>query len=181
MSNPPHPSPPASSASSPSTAAWHANPQRPPGRRYFLDDCVVRYAPSATTLGHAAQVAVTVGTDRLLAIDEPAMAGAGRLPNSATARGGGHRRPFHRSYPAGPRRGDPRPRCWQPLAAPQVAHFSCHGANNWNDPLASGLLMAGGERLTVADVLKLRLGEHGWPPFLRARPASPAAAYPTRR
>jgi CHAT domain-containing protein len=38
-----------------------------------------------------------------------------------------------------------------------VAHFSCHGATDWAEPLQSGLLMAHDEMLTVQDMFDLRL------------------------
>jgi CHAT domain-containing protein len=117
---------------------------------------VVRYAPSATALGHAAQTAATAGAERLLAIDEPAVAGAGRLPNSArevAAVAGHFTAPTLLAHAAATRTA-----VLAQLADAQVVHFSCHGANDWGDPLASGLFMAGGELLTVADVLALRLG-----------------------
>ena len=137
-------------------AAWRADPAAASGRRYFLDDYVVRYAPSATALGHAAQTAATAAAERLLAIDEPAVAGAGRLPNSArevAAVAGHFTAPTLLAHAAATRTA-----VLARLADAQVVHFSCHGANNWGDPLASGLLMAGGDLLTVADVLELRLG-----------------------
>src|SRR5262249_4692157 len=43
------------------------------------------------------------------------------------------------------------------LASAEVAHFSCHGAPDWADPLRSGLLMAQDEMLTVADLFGLHL------------------------
>ena len=43
------------------------------------------------------------------------------------------------------------------LPAADVVHLSCHGSNNWDNPLDSGLLMAHDELLTVRDVLALRL------------------------
>ena len=43
------------------------------------------------------------------------------------------------------------------MPAAQVAHFSCHGSNNWADPLATGLLMANDELLTVRDLLEQHL------------------------
>jgi CHAT domain-containing protein/tetratricopeptide (TPR) repeat protein len=32
-------------------------------------------------------------------------------------------------------------------------HFCCHGFNNWSDPMKSGLVLAGGQKLTLAEVL----------------------------
>jgi CHAT domain-containing protein len=43
------------------------------------------------------------------------------------------------------------------LGKANIAHFACHGRNNWENPLESGLLMAHDEFLTVRDFLGLRL------------------------
>jgi len=42
-------------------------------------------------------------------------------------------------------------------AGGDVAHFSCHGSNDWQQPLQTGLYMANDEPLTVRDLLELRL------------------------
>lgn len=116
----------------------------------------MRYAPSATALGHAAAQAAGAAADRLLAVDEPRPVRAGALPNSArevAAIADHFADPTILAHEAAT-----RPAVLGQLAGAQVAHFSCHGANDWQNPLASGLLMANGELLTVADVLGLRLG-----------------------
>ncbi len=39
------------------------------------------------------------------------------------------------------------------IASHAYLHFSCHGSYSWLEPMRSALLLAGGERLTLADVL----------------------------
>jgi len=43
------------------------------------------------------------------------------------------------------------------LPQAQVVHLSCHGATDWAEPLASGVVMAGDEMLTMRDLLDMRL------------------------
>ena len=50
-----------------------------------------------------------------------------------------------------------RTRVLDGLARHDVLHFACHGRANLLNPLDSGLALAGGERLTLDDVLQARL------------------------
>jgi CHAT domain-containing protein len=91
----------------------------------------------------------------MLAADEPQPVNAAPLPNSAhealTAIDGLSR---HRLC----RHGDAtRQAVLTALPEYPVGHFSCHGYANIGEPLASGLLMANDELLTLRDFLELRL------------------------
>ncbi len=136
-------------------AAWREDPSTPSGRRYFLDLFPVTYAPSATALGHAQRRAAQAGLEPFLAVDEPRPVRASPLPNSAkeVQAAAQHFRQVRRL------RGEEA--TWeavlQALPGAQVAHFSCHGETRWQDPLTSGLLLAHDRRLTVRDLLGLRL------------------------
>ncbi|MBK9095741.1 MAG: CHAT domain-containing protein [Anaerolineae bacterium] len=131
-------------------AAW----TQPDGRRrYALDDLTLTYAPSAGALQHARELAGQTRDLRLLAVDEPQPVAANRLPNSAAevaAIGALFADPTVLHH--GEAR---REAVLAALPAAQVVHFSCHGANNWQKPLQSGLVMAHDDLLTVADVLAL--------------------------
>jgi len=131
-------------------AAWRDEGGR---REYFQDLLPLSFIPSARTLVHARRNAR--GADRLLAIDEPRPVKAGPLKNShaEVLAIGSH---FH----------DPQvlkhekathSAVLKSLPEAQVAHFSCHGGANWQDPEKSGLLMANGEVLTIEDLFELHL------------------------
>jgi hypothetical protein len=125
-------------------------------RTYFLDCFDVAYAPSATALRHAQTLAAQLATPAaLLAIDEPFVTGAGRLPNSAaevTAIADLFAAPQVLRHAAAT-----RDAVLAALPGAPVAHFSCHGSTDWQDALQSGLLLADGARLTVGDLLDKRL------------------------
>ena len=144
-------------------AAWTPHPNPPqvgegtvtPSRRYFLDEFVVNYAPSARALTHATATAQQVTSMQLLAVDEPRPVRGNALPNSAAevaAIADHFTQPQLFLHEAATRRA-----ILAALPQAQVAHFSCHGGNDWQNPLESGLLMAHNEMLTVRDLLELQL------------------------
>jgi CHAT domain-containing protein len=138
-------------------AAWTEDASTPTQRRYFLDEFTVSYAPSALALRHARDGAEHAPGDRLLAVEEPLAPGASRLPNvhaEVAAIAGLFDTPVILARAEATRRA-------VRAALPQahVVHFSCHGSNNWQSPLESGLLMADDEPgqdvlLTVRDLLE---------------------------
>jgi CHAT domain-containing protein/tetratricopeptide (TPR) repeat protein len=138
-------------------AAWTEDASTPTQRRYFLDEFTVNYAPSALALRHARDGAERARGDRLLAVEEPLAAGASRLPNvhaEVAAIAGLFDTPVILARAEATRRAV---RAVLPEA--HIVHFSCHGSNDWQSPLESGLLMADDETgkdvlLTVRDLLE---------------------------
>jgi CHAT domain-containing protein len=137
-------------------AAWTEDLSTPTGRLYFLDEFTVSYAPSARALHHAREAAERAVADRVLAVEEPLAAGASPLPNvhaEVTAIAGLFETPVIL-----PREKATRQNVLKELRQVQVIHFACHGSNNWQSALESGLLMADDENgktvwLTVRDLL----------------------------
>ena len=138
-------------------AAWTEDASTPTQRRYFLDEFTVSYAPSALALRHARDGVDRAPADRLLAVEEPLAAGASRLANAhaevaAIARLFGTPVILDRAKAT-------RRAVRAALPQAHVVHFSCHGTNNWQSSLESGLLMADDETgkdvlLTVRDLLE---------------------------
>jgi len=114
---------------------------------YALDRVTFSYAPSARALAHARHVASAAPSERLFAVDNP----DGSLRHStqevdAVAR--------HFAEPWLARRDHAtRNTALHALPRCDVYHFSCHGNNNWREPLESTLGMYGGVPLTVRDLL----------------------------
>jgi CHAT domain-containing protein len=137
-------------------AAWTEDATAHNGRHYFLDDYAVRYAPSATVLLHCRDRANAIIVEQFLAIDEPKpIRGGGSLPNSAR-----EVKAIASLFPTATvlqHEQASRKVTLDSLAAAQIVHFSCHGANNWQNPLDSCLLLAKDELLTVRDFLELDL------------------------
>lgn len=140
-------------------AAWTEDPSTPTGRRYFLDEFTVRYAPSALALQHARDVTGRVVAERLLAVEDPLAANAMRLPNAHVGVSAITDLFDDSVILAGLQATRQAVRKALPLA--QVMHFFCHGHNDWQSPLDSGLLMADDETgkdvlLTVRDLLETK-------------------------
>jgi CHAT domain-containing protein/tetratricopeptide (TPR) repeat protein len=140
-------------------AAWTDDASTPTGRRYFLDEFTVAYAPSALASRHAREGAErSSAAARLLAVEDPLAASATPLPNvhaEVAAIAGLFDTPVILADAQATRHAV---RAAIPKA--DVVHFSCHGRNNWESPLESGLLMADDESgtqvlMTVRDLLDL--------------------------
>ena len=140
--------------------AWTEDVSTLTGRRYFLDEFTVSYAPSALSLSHARERATSAHADRLLVIEKPLASGVERLPNvhdEVAAITGLFDMPVILA-----REKATNEAVRAALHEADVVHFSCHGSNNWQSPLDSGLLMADDETgnnvmLTVRDLLDLGL------------------------
>jgi len=140
-------------------AACTEDPAATTGRRYALDQVLLTYAPNARALVAAQQQAVSLANDRILCVDEPQPVSAARLANSAQEVAA-----VRESFPSGlVLRGEAATReaVLSALDRYPLAHLSCHGAADADQPLASGLLMAHDQRLTIRHLLA-----HG---HLRAR------------
>jgi CHAT domain-containing protein len=125
--------------------------------RYFLEDYTVTYAPSGYALAVSLRRQDEIRRQHraLLAVMDPTKS----LPFA----------PVEIEEIAA-RFTEPEPRVLQPneasleavLAVAPTAnylHFACHGSYDWENPMQSGLVLAGGQRLSLADtVVHLDLG-----------------------
>jgi CHAT domain-containing protein/tetratricopeptide (TPR) repeat protein len=140
-------------------AAWSEDSLTPTGRRYFLDDFTVNYAPSAMALRSAREAAGRPPAGRMLGVEDPSVATASRLP-SAHSEVTTIAELFDNPVILARERAT-RQAVLAALPNAHVVHFSCHGSNDWQSPLNSGLVMADdemGERvyLMVRDLLDLK-------------------------
>ncbi|MBX3000890.1 MAG: CHAT domain-containing protein [Caldilineaceae bacterium] len=132
-------------------AAWT---QAGEGRRYFLDDFAVAYAPSALALDHARSRAAAVEGEHLLAVGEPQPVSAIPLPN--TLREVGAIVDLFDDVQTLHGRAATHTAVMEALPAARLLHFSGHGGTDWQNPRQSGLLLAHDRMLTVADVQAMR-------------------------
>ena len=115
-------------------AAWRDDG----GRREYLQDLLpVSYIPSARALAHARRISSASAAEKLLAIDEPRLLKPSPLPSSE-AEVSAISSPFYSPLILAHEKAS-RAAVLQALPKAQVAHFSCHGEANWNDPENSGL------------------------------------------
>ena len=134
-------------------AAWTEDSAAPTGRRYALDALALSYAPNAGALTASRETAARVRPDGVLAVDNP----DGSLVFST------HEVDAVLSYfPQGRRKSLAAGAATREAVLTQftvfpVYHLSTHGWAGWDEPLQGGLLLAGGQRLTLADILDLRL------------------------
>jgi tetratricopeptide (TPR) repeat protein len=124
-------------------AAWRGDP-----RRYVLDDRTVTYTPNARTLRHRE---TTAGHDKLLAIADPAntLPSAGAEVDAITR--------YFLDATVLPGAQATAQAVLVGLADVSVLHAVCHGIADTSRPLESALLLAGDDRLTVADLMA---GDH---------------------
>jgi tetratricopeptide (TPR) repeat protein len=124
-------------------------------RRYALDDVLLTYAPTARALNAAASRAARRSDEALLAVDEPRPVTAAPLPHAS------REVEAVRSLFAGGRRlrreQATRKKVLEALDDSTVLHFACHARADLFEPLASGLLLAGDEALTLHDLIKQQL------------------------
>jgi CHAT domain-containing protein/TPR repeat protein len=142
---------------------WHAawTEDDATGRGYALDKLTIAYAPNAVTVTQCQQWAKLTTVPKLLAISEP-------HPQPPTAGS------LHYSRYATPAICSLFPDNTQQLAREQATvaavtaqlreahtlwYFYCHGLTNFEEPLKSGLLLAGSQEqfLTLGDVLNLKV------------------------
>jgi CHAT domain-containing protein len=131
-------------------AAWTEDSTRPTGRRYALDDIHFTYAPNAQALTTARAISDRVRADSILSIDKP----RNDLPNSeqeVQAAIATFPRPTvlrHHQATVDQVRSQ--------LTNAAIAHFSCHGTTNLNQPFNSGLRMSDGI-FALKDIFALNL------------------------
>jgi CHAT domain-containing protein len=141
-------------------AAWTEDEEAPTGKRYALDELTIRYAPNARSLAQANKVARRVAVDYILAVDEPKPVTndngeALPLPSAKyevqrVVANFSKNKIFRHEEATRQAILDYLPVC-------DILHCSCHGVADLQKPLKSGLIMTGNERLTVEDLLNLRL------------------------
>lgn len=143
---------------------WHAAwTEDATGRGYALDKLTIAYTPNAVTVTQCQQWAKLTTVPKLLAISEPHPQPNRDLEDS-----------LHYSRYATPAICSLFPDNTQQLAREQATvaavtaqlreahtlwYFYCHGLTNLEEPLKSGLLMAGSQEqfLTLGDVLNLKV------------------------
>jgi len=134
-------------------AAWRPDGRAPTGRRYACDRAIISYAPNARSVASAPGE----GTGTLLAVEDPAplpeplrpitfagpevASAAAWYPEATVLR--------HEQATA--------ERVRQGLAAASVYHLACHGLADLSEPRRSALVLAGGQPLTLQQLLDLRL------------------------
>ncbi|MGD1904878.1 MAG: CHAT domain-containing protein [Leptolyngbyaceae cyanobacterium] len=137
-------------------AAWTPDPSGK--RRYACDFIQFTYAPNALSLKAARAIGNQTPATSLLAINDPQPTNASDLPSSsyeiANAIVSFHSKgnwKIIQNENATPTA------VLEALPNHTVAHFSCHGSANFQQPLDSGLLMANDEILSLRDLLDLKL------------------------
>jgi CHAT domain-containing protein len=136
----------------PLRAAWTEDASAPTGRRYAVDAMTIQYAPSAGALRADGQMLLL---NSILCVDEPKPVKAPPLPFSraevAAAAARFDAKTILRGRDATPQA------VLDALADHSVMHLSCHGAADLDQPLDNGLLLSGGQFLTLRELLEARL------------------------
>ena len=115
----------------------------------LLDAAVITYSPNALAVGESTRRAERVQPDRLLAVAEPAPVDAPALVG-ARAEAAVAMATFSSEVLAG--RDASRTAVLDALGAADVIHFACHGHAVPEKPWQSGVVVAGNEEVTVADL-----------------------------
>ncbi|MDT5107175.1 MAG: hypothetical protein QOI25_4688, partial [Mycobacterium sp.] len=127
-------------------AAWTPDRTRRAGRRYLIDHCAVSYQPNARLLGREPGTA-----SRLLAVSNP----DGSLPSARhefTAVAARIREAVQLTGPEATKEA-----VLAAMRTVDVHHFACHGYARPDAPLESAVMLAGGEPLTLHDILEIHL------------------------
>jgi CHAT domain-containing protein len=129
--------------------AWESDPTRPTGRRYALDVVPLSYATTARMRMRRPQaVEPNQGTPLVVADPRPC---SGRPLLYAEDEG----EVFAAVFSQARRLGGAEARLAAVRSAikeANVVHFACHGSYNFQEPLATGLLLACDEVLTLAEL-----------------------------
>jgi CHAT domain-containing protein len=133
-------------------AAWTDDSGMPTGRRYALDEVAISYAPNARSLLACQKLATDVQPSSLLAVAEPRPVPASPLPGAGieAAVAKAHFPNRTRTLVGGAA----SPLAFRRAAATaDILHLACHGYAVLDKPLQSGLLFAGGRRVTLQSLL----------------------------
>ncbi|QKV74886.1 CHAT domain-containing protein [Amycolatopsis sp. Hca4] len=139
-------------------AAWYADESAITGRRHAIDLAAISYVPNARSLTVARQRALRIETDRLLAVADPqpvpegmsslesawpeALAVAALAPGEPVVLAAGEATAA---------------RVCDELPSATVLHFACHGVADLLSPADSHLVLAGGTRLSLRNLLNLKI------------------------
>jgi len=133
-------------------AAWRAGSGQ---RRYVLEDVVIRYAPNARTVTDERTSEEAIYRS-VLAIGNP----DNTLPPLRYAEAEIRAIPASLNADTLVERRASRPEVLQRWDRVDIIHFACHGRASVEDPLSSGVILAGGEVLTAQHVIDRRLDAH---------------------
>lgn len=123
---------------------------------YALDRLLLTYVPNARTLLDAAHIQESVRDERLLAIVEPQPVGVAPLP-SAVAEVAAAAASFSDLPRVLNGKSATRKAFLRHLPSHSVLHLACHAFADPKNPLDSALILANDERVTVRELLALRL------------------------
>jgi CHAT domain-containing protein len=138
-------------AALPLHAAWISDSSRPVGRRYAVDDIVIRYAPNARSLPSDG---TTPTFESLFVVDDPQPVSAAPLAEASAEVGvaeqhfSKHRTLRHESAL--------KEEVIRELTSADCVHFSAHARAVLQRPLESGILLSGDQLLTLNEVLDLQ-------------------------
>jgi CHAT domain-containing protein len=133
-------------------AAWT---ERDGARRYAIDEVSLTYAPNARTVTASDEAAARIAPISILAVDEPQPVSAKPLVCSGQEVAAALEHFERKDLLGGTTATKETVR--DKLRDYAVLHFSCHGLAGFAQPLEGGLLMAHDQRLTLREMLSLRL------------------------
>jgi hypothetical protein len=119
--------------------------------RYLVEDVDVRYSPSARALAAARNRQLPAMEPRLLVIPQPSGAGVELMGANAEVRDVAAR--FTDPTVMEPDRID-RPAIRDAIGGVGWLHAACHATADPSEPLASGLVLGGGERFSLQDLFE---------------------------
>jgi CHAT domain-containing protein len=134
-------------------AAWTT--RRGGRRRYALDRRTLTYAPNARSLTVVATSLAPAAADSILTVSNPQPTAQIALPFSSYESKAISNLFGSRTVIRGRRAS--RARVARALQSVETVHVACHALADPHDPLRSGVVLAGDEMLTVADLLQARL------------------------
>ncbi len=132
-------------------AAWAYNKLHQTGKYYVADKLTISYAPNAQVLKEADLLAQHVKSDKLLAIENPGNDLSTAKLEIETIQ------TLFSNYKVLSQQEATKNSVLKALPDYNVLHFSCHGYNDFQKPLQSGLLMANHQQITLEEILKKRL------------------------
>jgi len=137
-------------------ATWSRTENDGAVSRYAVDEAPVIYLPSARIAADSIRRGEPP-PEKLAIVDEPKPVSAPDLPGSRLETD--TVASYFQADNVELFRGEEavRSRVLDAMERANVVHFSCHGRANLTDPLASGLLMSGDEKISVRDLWRRRL------------------------